>query len=68
MSDARDRLSALLGQVGAGRSDALKAVYDFTSAKMFGICLRVTGDRMGAEEAMQDAYVKNLAKGRAVRC
>lgn len=58
MSDARDRLSALLGQVGAGRSDALKTVYDLTSAKLFGICLRVTGDRMGAEEALQDAYVK----------
>lgn len=58
MSDPRDRLSALLGQVGAGRSDALKTVYDLTSAKMFGICLRVTGDRMGAEEAMQDAFVK----------
>ena len=58
MSDARDRLSALLGQVGAGRSDALQTVYELTSAKLFGICLRVTGDRMGAEEAMQDAYVK----------
>ncbi len=58
MSDARDRLSALLGQVGAGRSEALRAVYELTSAKLFGICLRVTGDRAGAEEAMQDAYVK----------
>ncbi len=58
MSDARARLSALLGQVGAGRSDALRTVYDLTAAKLFGICLRVTGDRAGAEEAMQDAYVK----------
>lgn len=51
-------MTALLGQVGAGRSEALEAVYRFTSAKLFGICLRVTGDRAGAEEAMQDAYVK----------
>ncbi len=58
MSDARNRLAALLGQVGAGRSDALEAVYRLTSAKLFGICLRVTGDRAGAEEAMQDAFVK----------
>lgn len=58
MSDARDRLASLLGQVGAGRSDALKSVYDLTSAKLFGICLRVTGDRAGAEEALQDAFVK----------
>lgn len=58
MSDARARLAALLGQVGAGRSDALKTVYGLTSAKLFGICLRVTGDRAGAEEALQDAFVK----------
>jgi RNA polymerase sigma factor (sigma-70 family) len=58
LSDPRDRLAALLGQVGAGRSDALHTVYGLTSAKLFGICLRVTDDRMGAEEAMQDAYVK----------
>jgi RNA polymerase sigma factor (sigma-70 family) len=58
LSEARDRLAALLGQVGAGRSDALKTVYGLTSAKLFGICLRVTGDRAGAEEALQDAFVK----------
>ncbi len=58
MSEARDRLTALLGEVGAGRSEALEAVYRLTSAKLFGICVRVTGDRAGAEEAMQDAYVK----------
>lgn len=58
MSDARARLAALLGQVAAGRSDALETVYRLTSAKMFGICLRVTGDRAGAEEALQDSFVK----------
>lgn len=58
MIEARARLSALLGQVAAGRSDALEEVYRLTSAKMFGICLRVTGDRAGAEEALQDTYVK----------
>jgi RNA polymerase sigma factor (sigma-70 family) len=58
LSDARARLTALLGQVAAGRSEALEAVYRLTSAKMFGICLRVTGDRAGAEEALQDSFVK----------
>lgn len=58
MSDARDRLAALLRQVGTGRSEALEEVYRLTSAKLFGVCLRVTGDRAGAEEAMQDSYVK----------
>lgn len=58
MSDARARLNALLGQVAAGRVEALDTLYQLTCAKLFGICLRVTGDRGGAEEAMQDAYVK----------
>ncbi len=58
MSDARDKLSALLRQVGSGRGEALQAVYHLTSAKLFGVCLRVTGDRAGAEEALQDSFVK----------
>jgi RNA polymerase sigma factor (sigma-70 family) len=65
LSDARARLAALLGQVAAGRSDALEAVYRLTSAKMFGICLRVTNDRAGAEEALQDTYVKIWRKAAA---
>ncbi len=58
MTDPRARLVALLGQVGTGRSDALEALYKLTSAKLFGVCLRLTGDRGGAEEALQDSYVK----------
>lgn len=58
MTDARDKLSALLRQVGAGRGEALQEVYRLTSAKLFGVCLRVTGDRAGAEEALQDSFVK----------
>lgn len=47
-----------MGQVAAGRADALEEVYRLTSAKLFGICLRMTGDRGGAEEALQDSFVK----------
>ncbi len=52
------RLAELLTQVAAGDQPALRALYTLTSAKLFGVCLRITQDRMGAEEALQDAYVK----------
>ncbi len=56
---ARARLSALLAQAGTGRTDALEAAYRLTSAKLFGIILRVTqGDRAAAEEILQDSFVK----------
>ncbi len=55
---ARRRLVVLLDEVGQGRADALRALYRLTAAKLYGITLRVTGDAGGAEEAMQDAYVR----------
>jgi RNA polymerase sigma factor (sigma-70 family) len=58
LSEPRARLVALLGQVGAGRADALEQLYALTSAKLFGVCLRMTGDRGGAEDALQDSFVK----------
>jgi RNA polymerase sigma factor (sigma-70 family) len=58
-TEARARLVALLAQAGAGRTDALEALYRLTSAKLFGVILRVTqGDRAAAEEILQDSFVK----------
>ena len=37
---------------------ALREVYDLTSAKLFGVCLRISGDRAAAEDILQDVYVK----------
>ncbi|WP_420143482.1 sigma-70 family RNA polymerase sigma factor [Sphingobium sp.] len=37
---------------------ALRRVYDLTSMKLFGICLRISGDREAAEDILQDVYVK----------
>ncbi len=37
---------------------ALSRLYDLTSAKLFGICLRVLKERAAAEDAMQETYVK----------
>ena len=53
----RQRLSSALQRVAAGDKAALQRVYDQTSAKLFGICLRICGDRSEAEDVLQDVYV-----------
>ena len=50
-------LSAALGGVARGDRRALERVYGSTSTKLFGICLRILGDRQHAEEALQETYV-----------
>lgn len=57
-AEARARLDADIARVAAGDRAALRAVYAATSAKLFGICLRITGDRENAEDALQETYVK----------
>lgn len=37
---------------------AFSALYDATSAKLFGVCLRISNDRAEAEDALQDAFLK----------
>jgi RNA polymerase sigma-70 factor (ECF subfamily) len=37
---------------------AFRSLYDRTSAKLFGVTLRILKDRAEAEEAIQDVYVK----------
>jgi RNA polymerase sigma-70 factor (ECF subfamily) len=53
----RHRLSQALGKVAGGDQAALQQVYQQTSSKLFGICLRILGDRSEAEDALQDIYV-----------
>ncbi|BBD98850.1 RNA polymerase subunit sigma [Sphingobium amiense] len=55
---ARERLSAALRLTASGDPKALRRVYDLTSMKLFGICLRISGDREAAEDILQDVYVK----------
>lgn len=60
ISDAareREQLAEALDGVSQGRQSALRDVYDRTSAKLFGICLRILGDRGEAEDALQEVYV-----------
>ncbi|MFN3864784.1 MAG: sigma-70 family RNA polymerase sigma factor [Erythrobacter sp.] len=55
--DAREALRAAMLRLAAGDSDALEIVYRLTRVKLFGICLRILGDRKEAEDALQDVYV-----------
>ena len=54
----RERLIADLDRVARGDERALRDVYDATSAKLFGVCLRISGDRDAAEDILQQVYLK----------
>jgi RNA polymerase sigma-70 factor (ECF subfamily) len=41
-----------------GDSAAFSALYDATSAKLFGVCLRVLNNTAEAEDALQDVFVR----------
>ena len=58
----RQALQEALVRVAAGDSAALKQVYDATSAKLFGVCLRILNDRSEAEDVLQEVYTTVWAK------
>jgi len=51
-------IEELISKVSLGNREAFSALYDATSAKLFGVILRVLNDRSAAEDALQDVYVK----------
>jgi RNA polymerase sigma factor (sigma-70 family) len=53
----RSQLAAALARVAAGDRAALRLVYQDTSAKLFGVCLRILRDRGEAEDVLQDVYL-----------
>jgi RNA polymerase sigma factor (sigma-70 family) len=52
----RKQLAAALNRVAQGDRPALRLVYDVTSAKLFGVCLRILNDRSEAEDVLQEVY------------
>ena len=56
-NEAREALRAAMIRLGDGDRTALEQVYSATRVKLYGICLRILGDRKEAEDALQDVYV-----------
>src|SRR3954464_13220177 len=46
-----------MARIAAGERPALRQLYDATSAKLFGVCLRILSDRGEAEDVLQEIYV-----------
>ncbi len=53
-----NEIEQMIDRVALGDRAAFGTLYDATSAKLFGICLRVLNNRAEAEDALQDIYVK----------
>jgi RNA polymerase sigma-70 factor (ECF subfamily) len=60
-------LADLLARVTLGDKVAFAAIYDATSAKLFGTLLRILDTRAEAEDALQDVYVKIWQKAGSYR-
>lgn len=55
--EAKSRLVALLERVAQGDRASFDELYAATSSALFGVCMRVLGDRSEAEDTLQDVYV-----------
>lgn len=54
---ARQRLVEALVATGGEDRAAFRTLYRLTSAKLFGVCLRICGERQGAEDVLSDVYL-----------
>ena len=60
-----DDLIGLLEATAAGDAAAFRNLYDATSAKLFGIVLRIIRDRGQAEDILQETYLRVWQKAEA---
>jgi RNA polymerase sigma factor (sigma-70 family) len=54
---ARSELTEALIATGEQDHTAFQRVYRLTSAKLFGICVRICGDRQAAEDVLHEVYL-----------
>ncbi len=52
-----DPLAELMLQIAAGDRTAMRRLYDATSAKLFGVCLRILSDKDESEDVLQEVYL-----------
>ena len=53
----RNLIATALVRIPGGDRAALQTVYRLTSAKLFGVALRILGERSEAEDVLQEVYV-----------
>ncbi|HQZ11330.1 MAG TPA: sigma-70 family RNA polymerase sigma factor [Devosia sp.] len=58
MAGTASEVTDLLSRVALRDRAAFRELYARTSAKLFGVCLRILNDRAEAEEALQEIFVK----------
>lgn len=58
VDEREDRLATWIGRMATGDESALVALYDGTASQLFGLALRILGDRPAAEEVTGDAYLQ----------
>ena len=58
MVSSSSELAAVLERVGRGDRSAFELLYRATSAKLYGIILRIVGNRSVADDLLQEVYVK----------
>jgi RNA polymerase sigma-70 factor (ECF subfamily) len=56
-TEARARLVEAIVRTGQDDRSAFQRLYRLTSAKLFGICLRICGEREAAEDVLQEVYL-----------
>lgn len=56
--DAEGDLVTLMHASAAGDRAAFATLYERTSAKLYGICLRLMGNESEAQEVLQDTYIR----------
>jgi RNA polymerase sigma factor (sigma-70 family) len=61
----RSLIVAALARIPGGDRAALQTVYRLTSGKLFGIALRILGERTEAEDVLQEIYVTVWQKASA---
>lgn len=54
----REDIESWIARASLGERAAFNALYENTSAKLFGVILRVLSDRAEAEEVLQEVFVK----------
>lgn len=57
VATSTDSLAALMPRIADGDREALRQLYEATSSKLFGVCLRILADREESEDVLQEVYV-----------